>query len=141
MVVITIMAMALAISTKVVSERVRSTKIRIAATQMAVDLRSARLEAVANRRPVDVHFMPEPENAYHYTDSRGREHRLEMPSGVRITLCDSPVTFRPNGSVLGGATTVVETNLSEYVVERWTVSTNALGISRTTSRRIGPETR
>jgi len=141
MVVVVVMAITLAICTKVVAERVRSTKIRIAASQMAVDLRSARLDAVANRRPVDVYVWPDPVNVYHYTDTRGRKRWLEMPAGVRIASSDSLVTFRPNGSVLGGATAVLETNLSEYIVERWTVSTNALGISRTTVRRVGPEAR
>ena len=141
MVVVVVGAIALTICAKVASERIRSTKIRIAASQMAIDLRSARLDAVANRRPVDVYVWPDPVNVYHYTDSRGRDHWLELPSGVRIASSDSLVTFRPNGSVLGGATAVLETDLAKYTVETWTVSTNAMGISRTTSRRVGPEAR
>jgi Tfp pilus assembly protein FimT len=141
MVVLVVMAITLAISTKIVTERIRSTKIRIAASQLAVDLRSARLDAVANRRSVDVFVWPDPVNVYNYTDSRGRERWMELPPGVRIASSDSLVTFRANGSVLGGATAVLETNLSPHIVERWTVDTNALGISRTTVSRIGPETR
>jgi hypothetical protein len=79
---------------------------------------------------VTVAVSTNPLNSYEYTDARGDQRSVHLPPGVRIVSSVTPITFRPNGSVLGGATTVIETELSSSRTERWSVQTNGLGISR-----------
>ena len=88
------------------------------------------MAAISNRKPVSLVVSTDPANAYEYTDTQGVLRRLELPDGVRIVSSTSPITFEPNGSVVGGASTVLETNLAQYRLERRTVSTNVIGISR-----------
>lgn len=132
----------LAITATVVStmalERVRSARIRVAAEQFAIDLRAARLKAVSNRSPVDVTISLDPTNAYEYTDGHGRLRQIRMPPGVQIMSSDSTISFQPNGSILGGTSTVFETELSPQSTERWTVTTSVLGNPRTTHYRVVP---
>jgi Tfp pilus assembly protein FimT len=130
LVVIVLLAISMTMASALVLERVRAARIRVAAARFEIDLRSARLTAVSNRKPVEVVVAPEPANTYQYTDSRGRFHEIQMPLGVRIVSSTSPIRFLPNGSVLGGASTVFETELSTYDVDRWVVDTSALGLAR-----------
>ena len=125
-----------AFASSLVVERVRATRSRVAAQQLAVDLRSARLAAISNRKPVSVFVSTDPANAYEYTDAHGVLRRIRLPDGVRIMSSTSPITFEPNGSVAGGASTVLETNLAQYRLERRTVSTNVIGISRISHERV-----
>ncbi len=119
-----------AFASSFVVERVRATRSRVAADQLAVDLRSARLAAISNRKPVSLVVSTDPANVYEYTDGRGTLRRIDLPDGVRIVSSTSPITFEPNGSVAGGASTVLETELAQYRLERRTVSTNVIGIAR-----------
>ncbi len=125
-----------AFASSLVVERVRATRNRVAADQLAVDLRWARMAAISNRKPVSLVVSTDPANAYSYTDGQGVLRRVELPDGVRIVSSTSPITFEPNGSVAGGASTVLETELSKYHWERRTVSTNVIGISRTSHELV-----
>jgi hypothetical protein len=80
----------------------------------------------------------DPANSYEYTDAQGRSRRIEMPAGVRIVSSTNPIQFRANGSVLGGASTVIESQITPEILSRWTVTTSSLGISRTTHQQVGP---
>jgi Tfp pilus assembly protein FimT len=138
LVVIVIVGMTVVIAIPLIAERVRSARIQVATKQFVVDLRAARLKAVSNRNSVDVAVSADPVNSYRFTDSRGRDHQVQLPEGVRIANSNALIQFRSNGSVLGGASTVLETNLSKYESERWTVTTSVLGITRATQARFTP---
>ena len=138
LVVIVIIGMTVVIAIPLISERVRSARIQVAAKQFVVDLRAARLKAISNRRSVDVVVAVDPVNSYEFTDSRGRDHQVQLPKGVRIVNSNALVQFRANGSVLGGASTVLETDVSKYEGVRWTVTTSVLGVTRTTHARFTP---
>ena len=127
-----------AFASSLVVERVRATRSRVAAEQLAVDLRSARMAAISNRKPVSLVVSTDPANAYEYTNAQGVLRRVELPDGVRIVSSTSPIRFEPNGSVAGGASTVLETKLAEYRLERRTVSTNVIGISRISHELVQP---
>ncbi len=130
-----ILAIMVALLAPIVAERVRVTKARTTAGQFAIDLRAARWIAVSNRSTIDV-TVDVANNEYQYTDAHGRLRKIAMPSGVRIVSSTSPIQFRSNGSVLGGASTVIEADLSNDVISRWTVTTSVIGISRTEHERI-----
>jgi Tfp pilus assembly protein FimT len=130
LVVVVILSITMMLASSLVTGRVRAAKIRVAANQLETDLRAARLSAVANRTVVHVVVSADPLNSYAYTDARGDHHQIQLPSRVRIVSSTSPISFLPNGSVLGGATTVIETAISSGEVERWNVDTSPLGISR-----------
>lgn len=61
-----------------------------------------------------------------------------MPLGVQIISSDLTISFRANGSILSGTSTVFETELSLGSTERWTVTTSVLGNPRTTHYRVVP---
>ena len=130
LVALLLVAISSSFASSFVVERVRATRSRVAADQLAVDLRCARLAAISNRKPVSLVVSTDPANAYEYTDAQGVLRRVELPDGVRIVSSTSPIRFEPNGSVAGGASTVLETKLAQYRLERRTVSTNVIGISR-----------
>ena len=135
---IAILGIVLIVAASIVSERVRAAKIRVAAGQFVMDLRAARLTALSNRGPVDVVVAADPGNSYRYTGAHGMIRLVPMPDGVRIISSTSPIRFRSNGSVLGGASTVIETNLSNSSLERWTVTTSVLGIPQTAHEKVVP---
>ena len=130
LIVLVLLGISSAFASSVVVERVRATRSRTAADQLALDLRAARMAAISNGKPVSLVVSTDPANVYEYTDGRGTLRRIDLPDGVRIVSSTSPITFEPNGSVAGGASTVLETELSRYHWERRTVSTNVIGIAR-----------
>ncbi len=117
-------------------EGVRRLRIRTMVSQFALDLRAARWNAVAGRTAVDLVVTVDPANRYEYTDHHGRLRSVQMPDGVRIVSSTSPIQFKPNGSLLGGSTTVIESQISASTLSRWTIATNALGISTTTREQV-----
>jgi len=135
LVVMVLLAISMTMASALVAGRVRAARIRVASARFEIDLRSARLTAVSNRKPVDVVVGAEPSNSYTYTDARGRVQQIQMPFGVRIVSSTSPIRFLPNGSVLGGANTVFETDLSTHDVDRWEVDTSVLGLAKITHVR------
>jgi prepilin-type N-terminal cleavage/methylation domain-containing protein len=138
LVVMTILSITAVVASSLALERIRSARIRLSAEQFAIDLRAARLKAVSNRSPVDVIISTDPTNAYEYSDGHGRLRQIRMPPGVQIVSSDSTISFQPNGSILGGTSTIFETELSGLNVERWTVTTSVLGNPRTTHYRVAP---
>ena len=73
---------------------------------------------------------------YEYTDNQGRTRHISMPDGVRITSSTTPIVFQLNGSLTGPATTVLEIDLTGSILERWTITTNILGVSTTVRERL-----
>ena len=138
MVAMVLLSIAILAAVPLVAERVKSAKARTAANQLAIDLRAARMIAVTNRNTVDVTFAVDPGNSYSYTDIHGTLREIRLPAGVRLASADTPVRFRPNGSVPGGGTTVLEADLSGGTLERWTVTTSTIGIPSIVHERIEP---
>jgi Tfp pilus assembly protein FimT len=136
LVVMTILAIMTAFFIPLATERVRVARVRTTVNQFALDLRAARWTAVSSRKPVDMVVSVDPGNAYEYTDVHGRAHRIEMPDGVRIVSSTSPIRFRENGSIPGGASTVIEMETKENTVSRWTLGTNNLGVTRTQHEQV-----
>lgn len=139
LVVLAIIGIAVAIGIPIAAEQVRQAKIRGAADQLAMDLRAARMIAVSTRVPnpgLSFTIMTEPDNYYEYPDNKGNTRHIEMPDGVRITSSTSPIMFQLNGSVDSASTTVIEIALTASILERWTISTNILGVSTTDRERI-----
>ena len=129
-------ALALAAVTALVQERVQIAKVRVSAQQFAVHLRSARFAAVSQRSPTDVIIATDPQNTYSFTDVRGKTHTILLPQGVRITSSSSPIRFLANGTVSGGASTVLEAELSGNKLERWEINTEPLGVPRLSHARV-----
>ena len=123
-------------ASSLVVERVRVTRSRVAADQLAMDLRATRLAAISHRKPVSLVVSADPVNAYEYTDGQGVLRRVQLPDGVRIVSSTSTITFQPNGSVAGGASTVLETQLSKYDLDRRTISTSVIGVARLSHERV-----
>jgi prepilin-type N-terminal cleavage/methylation domain-containing protein len=117
-------------------ETVHKARVRTMANQFALDLRAARWTAVSSRAPVSLTVTIDPSNAYEYTDVRGNTRRITMPLGVRIVSSTNPIQFLANGSVPGGASTIIESQITDDAVSRWTVSTSSLGISKTEHQRV-----
>lgn len=135
LVAVTIMALAVGIFAPMVGDRVSLAKGRTMAAQFAIDLRAARWVAVSTRSIVDI-VVDVDAGTYEYTDTKGKKRVVRMPDGVRIVSSDNPIRFRPNGSVLGGSTTVISTFMGETEAWQWTVETSALGIPRMTHARL-----
>jgi prepilin-type N-terminal cleavage/methylation domain-containing protein len=120
----------------VVSERIQMAKIRAVVSQYSLDLRAARWTAVTRRSTVDLAVNVDPDNGYTYTDIRGNPRPIELPDGLRITSSTTPIQFRPNGSVVGGATTVIEADLANGITSRWTISVSSLGVPKAIQERV-----
>ena len=137
LVVLAIIGIAVAVSIPLANEQIRLAKVRSAADQLAMDIKAARMIAVSTRSAgLDLVVMPQPDNYYEYTDNKGKLRHIDMPTGVRITSSDSPLTFRLNGSLDAAATTIMEIDVTVGVIERWTISTNILGVSTTERVRV-----
>jgi prepilin-type N-terminal cleavage/methylation domain-containing protein len=134
MVLLAIMAAALV---PLAVERVRMARVRTTVNQFSIDLRAARWAAVSGRSIVEMTVSVDPANRYQYTDSRGRVRDVRLPEGVRIVSSTNPIEFRPNGSVTGGSSTVLETQLNDEVISKWTIDTNVLGVPSTYQQQVG----
>jgi prepilin-type N-terminal cleavage/methylation domain-containing protein len=136
LVVIAIIAMAVMVSVPLIAGAVKSSAARSAANRFAIELKAARMLAVALNAPVVMTIQEEPhpdcyctETWYEYPDRRGQIHRIFMPAGVTIDSSTPVITFMPNGSVPGGSTTVIRTQVSPETVEIWTIESTATGFS------------
>ena len=134
--VLAIAGIVVTIGVPLVSEQLRQAKIRSAADQYAMSLKAARMIAVSKRSPVSILIITHPTNSYQYTDAAGRVRQVVLPTGVRITSSDTPITFQLNGSLATGTTTVMETDLISDIVERFTVTTNTLGAPTVAHERL-----
>jgi len=136
LVVVILVVISVTVAMALVHERLQLARVRVSAQQFAVHLRSARFTAVSKRSAADVVVDADPLNRYEFTDIRGTTRTVILPSGVRIVSSSSPIRFQANGSVSGGASTVLEVELSGDRVERWTIDTAALGVPRVSRERV-----
>lgn len=136
LVVIAIIGIAVLILFPLVGEQLRQAEIRTAADQLAMDCKAVRMIAISKRLASSLTVEEAPLNRYAYTDARGKLRTIQMPGGVVIEASDSPVTFLPNGSVTGGATTVLVVTLSSDASERWTITTSPIGVTTTIRQRV-----
>ena len=136
MIVMVLAFMLLTVAVSVVSQGMNASRIRAASQQLTMDLRLARLTAVSKRTTIDFVVSENPINAYQYLDSRGKIHREVMPPGVRLTGSPTTIQFLPNGSVMGGASTILEVALTGSILERRTIDTSVLGVPRLTVARL-----
>ncbi len=134
--VLVIMALTASLVVPAVGEGARRLRVRNMVSQFALDLSAARWTAVSGRTAVDLVVTVDPANRYEYTDHHGRLRSVQMPDGVRIVSSTSPIQFKPNGSLLGGSTTVIESQISASTLSRWTIATNVLGVSTTTREQV-----
>ena len=134
--VMVILALTATLIVPAVGEGARRLRVRNTVSQFALDLSAARWTAVAGRTAVDLVVTVDPANRYEYTDHHGRLRSIQVPDDVRIVSSTSPIQFKPNGAVLGGSTTVIESQISASNLSRWTIATNALGISTTTHEQV-----
>jgi Tfp pilus assembly protein FimT len=125
-----ILAMALIVATSIVARHVRLAEIRVAADQLVVNLHKSRLTAVTHRRTAKIAFVDEPSVGYAITDSYGNAEFVAIPTGIRLTSSDTEIEFNSNGAVSTGVSTVLETDLPDARVERWTVTTSVAGLSK-----------
>lgn len=131
LVVLIILSLMTAILVPMATQRIRQARLRTAVNQFALDLRAARWTAVAGGAAVEMtvaDFDDSDANSYEYVDVHGRTHRVPMPPGVRIASSSSPIHFKSNGSVAGGAVTVIESEIHDREISRWTIQTNVLGV-------------
>ena len=131
LIVLAIIGVTVAVAVPLVADNMRSAKVRAAADQLAMDMRAARMIAVSKRATVPLTINADPTNTYAYTDARGVLRLITMPRGVRITSANpTSVSFLPNGSLSSASTAVLEVSLGSSAVERWTVTTNTLGVAK-----------
>ncbi len=134
--VMVILALTATLIVPAVGEGSRRLRVRNMVNQFALDLSAARWTAVSGGKAVDLVVTVDPANGYEYTDQHGRLRSVQMPDGVLIVSSTSPIQFKPNGSVLGGSTTVIESPISTSTLSRWTITTNVLGVSTTTHEPV-----
>ena len=72
---------------------------------------------------------------YEITDPYGYVELVEIPNGIRISSSDPEVEFKSNGSVSAVVSMVLETDLPNERVERWTVNTSVSGVSKAVRSR------
>ena len=130
-----LIALLVVLISPIVAERARIAKVRTAVAQLALDVRAARWVAVSNRSSVNMVFDVDG-NEYQYVDAHGRTRTIVLSEGLSIVSSTSPIQVLSNGAVPGGATTVIEIELSSGTVSRWTVTTNPLGVPRTTHQKV-----
>ena len=139
LVVVAIVGLLVAVAVPLVADQVKQARNRGAADNYAMDLRAARMLAVAKQQNVSVVLEVDPVNAYTYTGNDGKPRRTVLPQGVRILNTSTPttITFQPNGSIASQATTVIEIALSGSATakETYTVVTGTPGIPKTTKTR------
>ncbi len=135
LVVVSIIGLAVAVSIPVISEHVRSAKVRSAANELLTTLRVARMIAVTQRAPVEVALL---EDQFLYTDAQGRVRRIFLPPGTRMELAETPtiVVFEPDGSVTGGTELVIVGHVGRGRIERWKLHTNAVDVGRVYHERV-----
>lgn len=136
LIVVALIGIAVAISVPLVAEQVRQARIKGVGDQLAMDLKAARMIAVSKRSPVNFTVATHPSNYYEYTDAHGRQRKIMMPVGVRITSSTNPIVFQVNGALNAAATTVLEVPASGNVVFRTTVDTSLMGVSTITRERV-----
>ncbi len=133
LVVMAIITLAVMVAVPVMSEAVRSAKVRATVNHFAVSLKAARMLAVTRHRPVEVRvFDAGGANAFEYEGRDGQVRRVAMPAGVRIAGSTSPIVFQPTGAVVGGASTTIEVELNDRVREVWRIETSTLGMATVT---------
>lgn len=138
LVVIAIVALAVTVALPVIREAMLSARLRTSVNGMAMSLRATRMVAITRSQPIPVFIVADAgggttnENFYEYEDIHGQRRKVLMPGGVHIVSTDSPVVFLPNGSVAGGASTVIEAQLNPSALESWKIDTNIVGISSVT---------
>ena len=135
LVVLAIISMAVTVSIPLITGAVRSANGRAAANGFAVNLKAARMLAVSANAPLQVTVVAEPHpdcnctaTYYEYPARNGVPRRFDMPKGVTIASSTTPIVFRPNGSVPGGATTVIKTRVSTDTFEVWRIATGPIGV-------------
>jgi prepilin-type N-terminal cleavage/methylation domain-containing protein len=140
LVVVAIIGIIVAVAVPLIAENVRQAKIRAAGDQFSMSLKAARMIAVSTHADVAVTVTTDPTNTYSYTDNKGAFREFAMPDGVIIASSDNPITFSPNGSLTGGAvlSTVLETDMTSGVIERWTVTTSLMGVSSIDHEQVTP---
>jgi prepilin-type N-terminal cleavage/methylation domain-containing protein len=136
LVVVTIVALAVAIAVPIIGGAVRSANARVAANYLSVNLRAARMIAVSANRTVQFTIRAEPHarcsctpTYYEYRDMRNQLRHFEMPSGVTIaSATSSSILFQPNGGSDGPSTTVLRAEVGRGNVELWTIETSVIGV-------------
>ena len=147
LIVVSLIGLGAAVAAPLISEAVRSARIRMAAQELAVSLRAARMIAVSANRAVDVGIVvddPTLGTYYEFLDNRGNQQRVTLPDGIRVDTGASALAlqFLPNGSVVNGPLQIV---LESGVFvggalqsgERWTVETNTVGVTVVNHERVG----
>ena len=135
LVVLAILGLAVAVSVPLVWHQIARVRVHAAELQFAADLKVARMIAVSTRKRVDVTVGIDPANEYSVPGMRGEVRRVLLPEGIQITAATSPIVFRPDGSVRGGAEIRLVAPFSEGIVDRWTFLIGELGIVRTEHTR------
>ncbi len=134
LVVVAIIGLALTVAVPLIQDAVRSARVRAATDEFVINLMAARMLAVTRQTDIDVVVSPHPDDFYEYPGRDGRLRRFTLPEGIRIVSSTSPISFRANGMVDGGATTRFEARVDTRTVEQWEIRTSLLGIATVTRR-------
>lgn len=129
LVVVATIALVAAVAVPQIQLRVREGRVRWAASQFSVVLRSTRMIAIGNGQPARVELHPAPENRYEYPDNSGHPQDVVLPVGVRL-MVEPPleIAFRANGSVEQAPAAIrFETDLDSETTERWTIQLSLAG--------------
>lgn len=144
LVVVTIVALAVAVAIPIIGGAMRSASARAAANNFSVSLRAARMIAVTTHEPVSFTVQSEPHprcfctpTFYEYAGVDGRPRRVDMPRGVTIASSTSPIGFRPNGSATAASTTVIRAEVAPDNIELWTIQTSLIGVPTVRHAREG----
>jgi len=132
LIIVGILGVILLVAVPLTSSTLRRSAAQTTVNEFEMSLRASRVLAVTRQTPMSVTVQADPVNRYSYTDRRGQVRQIDLPASVTITSSDSPITFERNGSVSGGATTVIDVALPGGVAFTYTVSTSAIGIVETT---------
>lgn len=136
LIVVAIIGIAVAIGIPLVNEQVRIAEVRTAADQLAIHLRAARMIAVSKHKNIVVTVGADPTNSYSYEGTNGDTRTIAMPGVVKIMGSSATsVTFKVDGSTTAATTITIESVVSG-ATERWTVTTNTLGLTKLAHTRV-----
>jgi Tfp pilus assembly protein FimT len=131
--VLAIMGITLAIGVPIVNEQIRIADVRGAADNLAVNLRAARMIAVAQHKAITVTVNNETvaapnTNTVTYLGTTSTLRTVTMPRQVNIKSSSAAsIQFNSDGSAAAASTITTESVVSN-ATERWTLSVNTSGM-------------
>ena len=138
--VLAIMGIFLAISIPALSSYMRSYSARVGADEFVSHMRLARHLAIARHQPIDMLVGTEEYSLPDWTDkdiTTAGTRDFTLPRGCTIVSGTGTITFRTDGTISTGATTMrMELTLDGQLTARYDITISTAGKITTTFTRV-----